>query len=68
MENATLLLHHGAAVEVDPSEIDPEWDASRETTALAPSPLHMAAREGHDEVAQLLLEHGSNPNTPDQVR
>jgi ankyrin repeat protein len=31
------------------------------------TPLHVAAREGHAQVVQLLLSFGSDPNAEDEV-
>ena len=31
------------------------------------TPLHVAAREGQNEVAKILLENGANPNALDVV-
>lgn len=48
------LLDHG----LDPNTLWPHWDA-------AVTPLHLAAMQGHAEVARLLLEAGADPRVRD---
>ena len=48
-----LLLQHGASADA--------------TTKDKYTPLHIAAKEGHDEVAQVLLEHGASHDVTTKV-
>jgi ankyrin len=49
-----LLLQHGANADA--------------TTKDKYTPLHIAAKEGHDEVAQVLLENGASHSVTTKVR
>ena len=49
-----LLLQHGAAPDAATHDLY--------------TPLHIAAKEGHDEVVRVLLEHGANQTLMTNVR
>jgi len=49
-----LLLQHGASPDAATHDLY--------------TPLHIAAKEGHDEVVRILLEHGANQALMTNVR
>nr|CAD7257178.1 unnamed protein product [Timema shepardi] len=57
MELVTMLLHQGAQVDYRENTDDPF-----PRTTLCDEPLRLAIRNRHIEVAQILLEHGADPN------
>nr|CAD7448426.1 unnamed protein product [Timema bartmani]CAD7459786.1 unnamed protein product [Timema tahoe]CAD7593245.1 unnamed protein product [Timema genevievae] len=56
-ELVTMLLHQGAQVDYRENTDDPF-----PRTTLCDEPLRLAIRNRHIEVAQILLEHGADPN------
>ena len=38
------------------------------STQLKRSPLHVATEKGHMDMVAILLKHGANTNTKDEVR
>lgn len=53
MDNVDLLLNHGASPDAATKDMY--------------TPLHIAAKEGHEEVASVLLDKGASLNTATKV-
>jgi len=54
VDGVELLLQRGASPNVVTTDLN--------------TPLHGAAREGHDNVAKLLIDHGANMELANKVR
>jgi len=55
------LISHGADLNVECEDSDAfHYDVKR-------TPLHVAIRDGTPPIARMLLEHGANPNAPDNL-